>query len=96
MSPFIDPLVASRHSPLTYASDIRTPLLIMHSELDFRCPIEQAERLYVALASRHHDVRFVRVPDADHELSRSGRPRQRVERFRHILNWFQAHLQEGR
>lgn len=96
VSPFSDPLVASRHSPLTYASDIRTPLLIMHSELDFRCPIEQAERLYVALASRHHDVRFVRVPDADHELSRSGRPRQRVERFRHILNWFQAHLQEGR
>lgn len=94
-SPFTDPSRASRHSPLTYASDIRTPLLIMHSELDFRCPVEQAERLYVALAARNHDVRFVRVPDADHELSRSGRPRQRVERFRHILDWFHRHVSSG-
>ena len=91
-SPFEDPALAARHSPLTFAGDIRTPLLIMHSELDYRCPIEQAERMFVALAARNHPVRFIRIPDADHELSRSGRPRQRVERFRHILEWFGEHL----
>jgi dipeptidyl aminopeptidase/acylaminoacyl peptidase len=92
MSPFDNPDLAARHSPLHYASAVRTPLLIMHAEHDFRCPIEQAERLFVALATRKHSVRFVRVPDADHELSRSGRPRQRVERFRHILEWFEPFL----
>ena len=85
-SPFDAPNIAARHSPLSYASAIRTPLLIMHAEQDYRCPIEQAEQLYVALARRGHAVRFVRVPDADHELSRTGRPRQRVERFRHIID----------
>ena len=94
-SPFDAPNIAARHSPLSYASAIRTPLLIMHAEQDYRCPIEQAEQLYVALARRGHAVRFVRVPDADHELSRTGRPRQRVERFRHILDWFDLHLRTG-
>ena len=92
-SPYEDPALASKHSPLTYAAAIQTPLLIMHAEQDYRCPIEQAERLFVALARRGHPVRFVRVPDADHELSRSGRPRQRIERFRHILEWFGTYLQ---
>jgi dipeptidyl aminopeptidase/acylaminoacyl peptidase len=91
-SPFDDPALAAKHSPLTFAADIRTPLLIMHAEQDYRCPIEQAERLFVALARRDRPVRFIRVPDADHELSRSGRPRQRIERFRHILEWFALHL----
>ena len=94
-SPFEDPGLASRHSPLTYANAIRTPLLVMHAEQDYRCPIEQAERFYVALARRGHRVRFVRVPDADHELSRTGRPRQRLERFRHILDWFGEFLRPG-
>ena len=92
-SPEDNPSLAAKHSPLTYASAIRTPLLIMHAEQDYRCPIEQAERLFVSLARRGHPVRFVRVPDADHELSRSGRPRQRIERFRHILEWFAPYLQ---
>ena len=91
-SPYDDPALAAKHSPLTYAAAIQTPLLIMHAEQDYRCPIEQAERLFVALARRGHPVRFVRVPDADHELSRSGRPRQRIERFRHILDWFGRYL----
>jgi dipeptidyl aminopeptidase/acylaminoacyl peptidase len=81
------------HSPLTYAKDIVTPLLIMHSESDLRCPIEQAEQLFVALKKQHKPVVFVRFPDEDHELSRSGRPRHRLERFRIILDWFARYLQ---
>jgi dipeptidyl aminopeptidase/acylaminoacyl peptidase len=75
-------------SPLTAASAIETPLLILHGEEDLRCPIEQAERLYVALKKLDRDVTFVRFPGASHDLSRTGRPRQRVERFRIILDWF--------
>jgi dipeptidyl aminopeptidase/acylaminoacyl peptidase len=83
------------HSPLSYARDIRTPLLILHSEDDLRCPMEQAEQLFVALKKLRRTVRFVRFPDEDHELSRSGRPRHRLARFRILLDWFQEHLPPG-
>jgi dipeptidyl aminopeptidase/acylaminoacyl peptidase len=79
-------------SPLTYAKDIVTPLLILHSEDDLRCPIEQAEQLFVALKKLRREVRFVRFPGENHEMSRSGKPRHRLERFRHILDWFSGHL----
>jgi dipeptidyl aminopeptidase/acylaminoacyl peptidase len=78
---------------VTYAKDIVTPLLIMHSESDLRCPVEQAEQLFVALKKQRKDVVFVRFPDEDHELSRAGRPRHRLERLRIILDWFAKYLQ---
>jgi dipeptidyl aminopeptidase/acylaminoacyl peptidase len=81
------------HSPLTYAKDIATPVLIMHSESDLRCPMEQAEQLFVALKKQRKEVLFVRFPDEDHELSRAGKPRHRLERFRFILDWFARYLQ---
>ena len=83
-------------SPLSYARDIRTPLLIVHSESDLRCPMEQAEQLYVALKKLKRTVRFVRFPDEDHELSRSGRPRHRLARFRILLEWFGSTCLRGR
>ena len=79
-------------SPLTYARDITTPLLIVHSEDDLRCPMEQAEQLYVALKTLRRDVTFVRFPGENHELSRSGKPRHRLERFRILLEWFAKYL----
>ena len=79
-------------SPLTYAKNIVTPLLILHSEEDLRCPIEQGEQLFVALKKLRREVRFVRFPGENHEMSRSGRPRHRLERFRHILEWFAPYL----
>ncbi len=82
-------------APLTYAKEITTPLLIMHSEDDLRCAIEQAEQLFIALKKQRKEVLFVRFPDENHELSRAGRPRHRLERFRIILEWFDKYLQPG-
>jgi dipeptidyl aminopeptidase/acylaminoacyl peptidase len=79
-------------SPLTYAKDITTPLLILHSEDDLRCPIEQGEQLFVALKTLRREVVFVRFPDENHELTRSGKPRHRLERFRILLEWFARYL----
>jgi dipeptidyl aminopeptidase/acylaminoacyl peptidase len=79
-------------SPLTYAKNITTPLLIIHSEDDLRCPMEQAEQLFTALKKFRKEVVFVRFPDENHELSRSGRPRHRLARFGFILDWFGKHL----
>jgi len=77
-----------RHSPSTYADNITTPLLILHSENDLRCHPEQGELLFTILRLRKHDVEFVRFPGEGHELTRSGSPPHRVMRFELLLDWF--------
>jgi dipeptidyl aminopeptidase/acylaminoacyl peptidase len=79
-------------SPTTYAEDITTPLLILHSEDDLRCPVEHAEDLFAILRLLKRDVEFVRFPAESHELSRSGSPAHRVMRFETILEWFARYL----
>ena len=81
-----------RQSPLAYARYIRTPLLILHAEDDLRCPISQAEQLFVVLKRLDRDVEFVRFPDENHEMSRSGRPSHRVDRFQVILDYLARKL----
>ncbi|MGV2883182.1 S9 family peptidase [Paenibacillus taichungensis] len=81
-----------KHSPLAYVGNVSTPLLILHGEQDLRCPIEQAEQLYVALKRRRQTTRFVRFPGANHELSRGGHPHLRVRRLEHIAGWFNEYL----
>jgi dipeptidyl aminopeptidase/acylaminoacyl peptidase len=82
-------------SPWTYATDITTPLLILHSENDLRCPIEQAEQLFTTLRLLKREVEFVRFPAEGHELSRSGNPVHRVQRFELILDFFDRHLKDS-
>jgi dipeptidyl aminopeptidase/acylaminoacyl peptidase len=80
-------------SPLTYASEMRTPLLLIHSENDLRCPIEQAEQLFVQLRRMGNtQVDMVRFPEESHNLSRSGRPDRRIERLERIVGWFDKHM----
>lgn len=81
-----------KHSPLKYAKDVETPLLILHSEKDFRCPIEQAEQLYITLKSMGKETEFVRFPEADHNLPRTGIPNLRIERLTELTGWFKKYL----
>jgi dipeptidyl aminopeptidase/acylaminoacyl peptidase len=87
-----DPDGWAKWSPITYAKNIKTPLLILHSENDLRCPIEQAEQLFTILRLLKRDVEFVRFPAETHELSRSGSPIHRVQRFEIILDWLDRKL----
>ena len=80
-----------QQSPLKYVADVSTPLLILHADEDHRCPVEQAEQLFVALKRLGKETRFIRFPDEGHELSRSGRPDRRVARLGAILDWLEAH-----
>ena len=79
-------------SPLRYAANVKTPTLFIHSENDLRCTIQQGEEFFVALMELGVDTMMVRFPDENHELSRSGKPKHRVERFQHILRWFDKYL----
>ncbi|MCG7331925.1 S9 family peptidase [Salinicoccus roseus] len=80
------------HSPIKYVDGINTPLLILHSERDFRCPIEQGEQLYIALKYQKKETQFVRFPEADHNLSRTGKPNLRIERLTHLTDWFKKYM----
>lgn len=81
-----------KHSPLAYVDKIETPLLILHSEKDYRCPIEQAEQLFIALKRQKKITKLIRFPESNHELSRSGKPNLRISRLNYILNWFKDYL----
>ena len=80
-------------SPLKYVNAVRTPTLIIHSEEDHRCPVEQAEQWFTALKLLGVETRFVRYPGENHELSRSGRPDRRMHRLHEYLSWLDGHLQ---
>ncbi len=81
-----------RQSPITYAANATSPTLILHSEEDWRCPIEQGEQFFAALRRNGCDVTMVRFPGENHELSRGGSPRHRIERFEIIHSFFNRHL----
>ena len=79
-------------SPVKYLGDCKTPTLIIHSENDHRCPIEQGEQAYVALKRAGVDSEFVRFPNEPHGLSRAGRTDRRIVRLNHILRWMDKYL----
>ena len=64
----------------------------MHSEQDHRCPIEQGEQLFAVLLANGVAAELLRFPGESHELSRSGKPQHRRERFEAILEWHGRHL----
>jgi dipeptidyl aminopeptidase/acylaminoacyl peptidase len=77
-----------QHSPLAHAHKIATPLRILHSELDFRVPISEAEQLFSILRRRKQVVEFVRYPREGHELTRTGEPRHRADHMQRTIEWF--------
>ena len=79
-------------SPLTYAPNVETPVLLLHGEDDVRCPIEQSEQYFVALKRLGKKVELVRFPGCAHSLLRSGHPKMREEYLARALQWFDDHL----
>jgi dipeptidyl aminopeptidase/acylaminoacyl peptidase len=90
-----DPDTQRAVSPLTYADKISIPFAVVHSEQDWRCPLEQAQRLFVALKRNGTPTELLLFPGEGHELTRSGRPRHRRQRFDAVLDWWHRHLGES-
>ncbi len=82
-----------KQSPMKYIGNAKTPTLVIHSEMDLRCQIEQSEQVFVALQTLGVDSEFVRFPNEPHGLSRGGRTDRRIERLNHIVRWFDKYLQ---
>ena len=90
--PWERPEVLWEKSPLRHVHQVRTPTLVVHSEQDHRCPIDQGETWYTALLHLGVKTRFFRVPEEGHELSRSGRPDRRIARLKTYLDWWRENL----
>ncbi|HKS25633.1 MAG TPA: S9 family peptidase [Thermoanaerobaculia bacterium] len=108
-APFEDAEDFRARSPITYIDRVKTPLMLIEGEADYRTPpAAGGEMMFRALKYRHIPTVMVRFPDESHELSRSGKPWHRVERLQHIVGWFdqwamgkpspqyEAGLREGR
>ena len=92
--PWDDPDLFLRQSPISYVNAIHTPLLIIHSEGDYRCTMDQGEQLFAALRTLNRQVLFVRYPvTASHNLSRGGPPDLRLDRLNRIVDWMNQYLE---
>ncbi|WJL95512.1 prolyl oligopeptidase family serine peptidase [Microbacterium sp. ET2] len=88
----VDPERIAAQSPMAVVGQVRTPTLVMHAEADHRCPLEQATRYYSALTRAGVPSEMLIFPGENHELTRSGQPRHRVERFVAVTQWWARHL----
>ncbi len=92
--PFQDPEDYKQRSPITYIQNVKTPLMLVLGEADYRTPPGAGgEEMFRALKFLKRPVIMVRFPGESHELSRSGQPWHRVERLEHIVGWFDKYLQ---
>lgn len=82
-------------SPLAHAHTIKTPLLILHAENDYRVPIEQAEQMYTYVKRSGGTVSFIRYPREGHELTRSGEPAHRLHHMVETLGWLDRYLKSS-
>ncbi len=79
-------------SPLRYAPNVKTPVLIVHSMEDYRCPMPEGVQFFTALKLLGKEAEMVLFPGENHDLSRVGKPKHRVSRLEHYLRWFNGHL----
>jgi len=87
--PFEDPEDYKARSPITYIKNVKTPLMVILGESDYRTPPGAGgEEMFRALKFRKIPTVMVRFPNESHELSRAGQPGHRVERLEHIVGWF--------
>ena len=87
-----DPQRMRGQSPQALVGQVTTPTLVIHSEDDLRCPLAQGERYYAALKRNGIETELLVFPGENHELSRSGRPRHRLQRFEAVLDWWARYL----
>jgi dipeptidyl aminopeptidase/acylaminoacyl peptidase len=88
--PVVDTDKLWNQSPIKYARDMKTPLLIVHSDQDYRCPIEQGMQLFTVLKAQGVETKLLWMKNENHELTRAGKPQARIKNLKEIINWFNA------
>ncbi len=86
--PWREPDLYNTNSPLYHVEKINTPLFIIHSEHDYRAPVDQTDQLFTAMKFLRKEVKYLRFTQESHGLSRCGSPKNRKTRLKFILDWF--------
>jgi dipeptidyl aminopeptidase/acylaminoacyl peptidase len=93
-APWEDPQDFAARSPITHVANVTTPTMYVLGDEDYRTPpADGGEMMFRALKYRKIPTVMVRFPRENHELSRSGEPKHRVERLQHIVGWMDQWLQ---
>ena len=93
-APWEDPQDFAARSPITHVANVTTPTMYVLGDQDYRTPpADGGEMMFRALKYRTIPTVMVRFPRENHELSRSGEPKHRVERLQHIVGWMDQWLQ---
>lgn len=79
-------------SPLKFVKNVKTPTMFIHSDEDYRCPLDQGLQMYTGIKENGVDSLFYIFKGENHELSRSGRPKARIKRLEAIKKWFDGYL----
>ena len=87
-----DPEQLAAQSPMAHVDAVRTPTLVIHSEQDYRCPIEAGQRWFAALIRQGVPAELLIFPGESHGLTRGGAPAHRLARFQHLLRWWGRYL----
>ena len=79
-------------SPIKHAKNVKTPTMFIHSDEDYRCPLEQGLQMYTRIKENGVDTKIYIFHGENHELSRSGKPKARIKRLEKIKEWFDGYL----
>ncbi len=82
-------------SPLTYAQNVETPVMFVHSYEDYRCWIDQSIIFYTALKHLGKEARLVLFMEGSHVFRSLAKPSIRRKRYEQMLGWFNDHLKGG-
>jgi dipeptidyl aminopeptidase/acylaminoacyl peptidase len=83
-SPPENPEAYARWSPDRFIADFRTPMLVLHGELDYRCPVLGGIGMFTALQVKGVPSEFVYFPDEGHWIEK---PRNAEAWYSAILDW---------
>ena len=82
------------HSPLKYVANVKTPLLFVQSDEDYRCWQAEAIQYFTALKLFGVETAICLIHGENHGLSRGGRPEQRLRRLIALTDWMDKHLKK--
>ncbi len=91
-SPWVNSEKMWYHSPLKYVANATTPTLFIQSDEDYRCWMSEPLQMFTNLRERNIPSKVVLFHGENHELSRSGKPKNRIKRLTEICNWFDTYL----
>ena len=89
-TPWTNPLMYARWSPSKFVKNFKTPILIVHSELDYRVPFGEGLQLFTAVQRMGIDSKLLVFPDEGHWVLKP----QNSQLWHHtVLDWLDKYLQ---